>query len=424
MRSMLEKKNIDRVFQENLRDMEIYPNKKVWNHISRELEREQTPSRPASWKRISAAAAVAAVIGMSVFFFNDASDALPVSPAEISDSSADEISSPATNKILTEQERAANPEPVQVAQGVVTEQKKRKALQPLIGNSSGSQVIVTEQDIAKVYTNIDNKYIVDEDKLKQDLLSQESITDRMASLPEVKTVQDQDKKWSVGPTVAPVFYNSLQDGSPINQNLAGNSRSAENTLSVGVKVNYQINEKFFIQSGLNKVELAYNTKNVSAIATGSKLGGNLQNATNSAYYLAPARGVTRATGPDNRSKNGIIGDLNQSMEYYELPIEMKYSLYDKKLGLNLVGGFSTLYLSGNSVALVSGQYATDLGGANNLNNFNFSGNVGIDLDYEISSSWYLNVAPMFKYQFNTFSGNAGNFQPYYFGLYSGLNFKF
>ena len=71
MNRMLEKKNIDRVFQENLRDMEVYPNKKVWKNISRELEKEHAPAVPVPWKRISAAAAVAAVIGLSVFFFND-----------------------------------------------------------------------------------------------------------------------------------------------------------------------------------------------------------------------------------------------------------------------------------------------------------------------------------------------------------------
>jgi hypothetical protein len=103
---------------------------------------------------------------------------------------------------------------------------------------------------------------------------------------------------------------------------------------------------------------------------------------------------------------------------------MKYNLYDKRLGLNLVGGFSTFILYDNSLSLISGSGSTDLGDANNLNDLNFSGNFGVDLDYKISKSWYLNVAPMFKYQFNTYSGSSGNFRPYYFGLYSGLNYKF
>ena len=45
------------------------------------------------------------------------------------------------------------------------------------------------------------------------------------------------------------------------------------------------------------------------------------------------------------------------------------------------------------------------------------------VDYKISKSWYLNVAPMFKYQFNTYSGNSGNFRPYIIGVYSGFIIK-
>ena len=57
-----------------------------------------------------------------------------------------------------------------------------------------------------------------------------------------------DKKWSVGPTVAPVFYNSLQNGSPLNDALSNNAKTSDNALSIGVKVNYQLSNKFFIQS--------------------------------------------------------------------------------------------------------------------------------------------------------------------------------
>ena len=55
---------------------------------------------------------------------------------------------------------------------------------------------------------------------------------------------------------------------------------------------------------------------------------------------------------------------------------------------------------------------------------NFSGNLGVDFDYNISKKLYINVSPMFKYQLNTFSENSGGFQPYYLGVYTGLNFRF
>jgi len=231
-----------------------------------------------------------------------------------------------------------------------------------------------------------------------------------------------DKKWSIGPTIAPVYYNSLQNGSPLNDDLSGNAKTSDNALSIGVKINYQLSNKFFIQSGVNKVELAYNTKNVNALISSSKNSFSNINTDKSGVILTPAK--NRTAGINELNKSSVSGDLNQSIEYFELPIEMKYNLYDKRIGLNLVGGFSTLILSNNSVSMVTNNSVTDLGDANNLNDFNFSGNVGVDLDYKIGNSWYLNVAPMFKYQFNTYSDNAGNFRPYYFGLYSGLNYKF
>ncbi len=203
-----------------------------------------------------------------------------------------------------------------------------------------------------------------------------------------------------------------------------NAKTSDNALSIGVKVNYQLSNKFFIQSGVNKVELAYNTKNVNASISSSKNALSNINTNKTGVILTPV-GSGRSDGTGTElNKSSVSGDLNQSIEYFELPIEMKYNLYDKRIGLNLVGGFSTLILSNNSLSMITQNEVTDLGNASNLNDLNFSGNVGVDLDYKISKSWYLNVAPMFKYQFNTYSDNAGNFRPYYFGLYSGLNYKF
>jgi hypothetical protein len=239
----------------------------------------------------------------------------------------------------------------------------------------------------------------------------------------VEQTEKPSKKWSVGPTVAPVFYNTLQSGSPLNKDLADNSKSSENSLSVGVRVNYQLSPKLFIQSGINRVDLAYSTNDVNAFVSSTKIGYNNINTSKPGVYLTPGINSS-SSNPTDANRSGLTGDINQFMQYYELPIEMKYNLYNQKLGLNLVGGFSTMILSDNSVSFIANGGVVDLGNANNLNNFNFSGNFGVDLDYKINSSWYLNVAPMFKYQFNTYSGDSGNFRPYYFGLYSGLNYKF
>jgi len=313
---------------------------------------------------------------------------------------------------------------VELANNTKEKKASRKTSEPIFVKKPNNKVIVTNNEIASMYSTIENKYVVNKSDFLEQMDETESISARMESIPvKGNNPNTIDKKWSVGPTVAPIFYNSLQNGSPLNDALSDNAKTSDNALSFGVKVNYQLSNKFFIQSGVNKVELAYNTKNVNAQISTSKNALNNMNTNKSGVILTPIRGG-QVGGGSELNKSGISGDLNQSIEYFELPIEMKYNLYDKKIGLNLVGGFSTLILSNNSVSIIAQNDVTDLGDANNLNDLNFSGNVGVDLDYKISKSWYLNVAPMFKYQFNTYSNNSGDFKPYYFGLYSGLNYKF
>jgi hypothetical protein len=415
---MLEKKNIDRVFQENLKDLEIYPNKRVWSNIEGHLNNRPKPG-VAMWKKLSAAAILTGVIVTAGLLFQNNSESTDNQVVEVDGTSIDNSLTPDLNPVVIVNKDT------EIASEIKPEEPTiRIAEKPIFVKQPNNQVIVTDNEIASIYSNIEDKYIVDKEDFLEELNTSESITARMEAIPEKNQAEKIDKKWSVGPTVAPVFYNSLQDGSPLNEALASNSRSSDNALSVGVKINYQLTNKFFIQSGVNKVELAYNTKDVNALISSSKNAANNINTDKYGVILTPSRNGQIQNSGNELYKSSLNGDVNQSIEYYELPIEMKYNLYDKRLGLNLVGGFSTLILSNNSVSIVNQNSVVDLGNANNLNDFNFSGNVGVDFDYKLSKSWFLNVAPMFKYQFNTYSGNSGNFRPYYFGLYSGLNYKF
>jgi hypothetical protein len=125
-----------------------------------------------------------------------------------------------------------------------------------------------------------------------------------------------------------------------------------------------------------------------------------------------------------RSSIDDSGTLDQTLGYVEIPMELKYNISQKKLGVNVLGGFSTYFLYRNQVSFTSFGKTTTLGEASNINSLNFSGNLGLDFDYNISKKLYINISPVFKYQFNTFSRSSGGFQPYYLGIYSGLNFRF
>ena len=114
----------------------------------------------------------------------------------------------------------------------------------------------------------------------------------------------------------------------------------------------------------------------------------------------------------------------QQMGYLEVPFELNYALIDKKLGVNVIGGVSSLFLIDNSVSLESEGLVTEMGQANNVNDVNFSTNIGLGFNYKFSQKIQLNLEPVFKYQLNTFSDTAGRFRPYTIGVYSGVSFKF
>ncbi len=124
-----------------------------------------------------------------------------------------------------------------------------------------------------------------------------------------------------------------------------------------------------------------------------------------------------------KSTSGDV-ELIQNISYFEVPLELKYAVLNKKFGVNLIGGFSTLFLGNNDITAQASNFSETLGEANNLSSVSFSTNVGIGFDYKISRKFKFNIEPMFKYQLNPYTDSSVNFRPYYLGVYTGLSFKF
>ena len=254
---------------------------------------------------------------------------------------------------------------------------------------------------------------------------------------EVAEVEETHKgKWSAGPSIAPVYFNGLGEGSPINSILASNSKTGSVTLSYGITVAYEISKKLSVRSGIHKVDYGYDTNDVSFTSSFNASTGNqisnikysndsqsiILNNPNSENVI-PKPGSVFAM--DVTGKNPTrLGTMGQQMGYLEIPLELNYALLDRKFGVNIIGGVSSLFLTDNSVVLESSGQTTEFGEANNINSVNFSTNLGLGLDYKFTPKLKFNVEPVFKYQLNTFSNTSGNFNPYSLGVYSGFTLKF
>ena len=243
---------------------------------------------------------------------------------------------------------------------------------------------------------------------------------------EVVLAHAKINRWQVTTNVAPIFFNSATNGSPIESQFEENSKSYENNLSVGVGIQYAVTKKLAIRAGFNTVTLGYGTNDVVFFGGLSASGvSNLSpsNATSNIEVIS-TNNITGLKPFEDNLENMESGVLNQRMGYYEVPLELSYALLNRKFGIHLIGGLSTLFLNENSVTVQSANTTMSLGKANNLNDIHFSSNVGLGFKYTFWENFEAHFEPTFKYQFNTFSRDAGNFKPYFVGLYSGVSFRF
>lgn len=251
-----------------------------------------------------------------------------------------------------------------------------------------------------------------------------------------KKPESKTNKWQIISNVSPVFMGALANGSAIDSTLAGNSKSFNTNIGFGLGISYAVSPKFTIRTGLNKVNMNYNTNDVFYYASMETRGLSGLSPSGPGYSIQ----VENANGPSPSAVAGpsetdllnfeqnIVhknrGYINQEIGYLEMPVEMTYALVAKKFGLKIIGGFSTLFLQDNSISVISGNRTTILGEANNLNDIHFSTNIGLGVKYDLFKSLEFHIEPTFKYQINTFNNNAGNFRPYLFGVYSGFSYKF
>jgi hypothetical protein len=241
---------------------------------------------------------------------------------------------------------------------------------------------------------------------------------------EIRTREALDYKWTIGAVVAPTTYGSVTRGSMLDARLVDNPRKGETNLSYGIKVKNQFTPKSALRFGLNKINLGYNTQNFQVNVIDGIV--NIYQLTGIDPGREIADGISlNAEATEFFATNDVVG-IDQQISYIEFPLEYEYAFINSRFGANLIGGSSLIVLNDNRIFATSqdGQNL-EVGAANSLTGLGYTLNLGLGLDYEISKNIQFNIDPIFKLQLNSPNNTTtNNFRPYYFGIYSGLSFKF
>lgn len=245
--------------------------------------------------------------------------------------------------------------------------------------------------------------------------------------------EDQNsKRWDVGAVAAPVYYGDF-GGSGIDPAFSDNNKSGNVNFSYGVQVSYAVSPKLKVRTGISDVDLSYNTDGIvfTPNTNARRLKGinysenaralNIIDQSKASALADPRDGVIE----NDLRANVVGGSLEQRIGFVEIPVEAVYTISDKRLGIQVVGGMSTLLLNNNEVFLNSDEgLQSNLGTANGLNDVSFTTNIGLGLNYKMTDKFNLNVEPSLKYQLNAFDESVGDFKPYYIGLYTGVSYRF
>jgi hypothetical protein len=273
-------------------------------------------------------------------------------------------------------------------------------------NLSETIVVIPESKIEVQKTNELQQLLVEKEKDKKEKNPSENI------------------RWQLATTVAPIFFGSSSNDSPVDAKFNNNSKTYENSISYGVSLQYSLTKKLAIRAGINKLNLDYTTNDVTFLENTQSVESLVAVSTENTIQFESQSGLSAVDGFTLANNTVNKGTLRQEFGYYEIPFELSYAVIDKKFKVNLITGLSTLFLDENNISLTSTKYNQSIGEANNLNKINFSTNVGLGFNYNIYKSFYLNLDSILKYQLNTFSTNSGSFKPYIVGFYSGISYKF
>ena len=461
---MKNKKNIDRLFQERFKDFETEPDVQTWANIQAGLsEKKKERKIIPLWMKYTgiAAALVLGFFAINTTFKSNTKiddtiviDVKSITPStKRTDSNSvpkkehentnvlkhsstiattnDQKSKNDENKTTTEKAtknffgKTSNHETATIynSKNNPSLENKNSNNETLnsenIGNHKNENVLVNEKDNLAIAKPETKKAIVNQNAEPNELEAILKQNETKKNI--VATVKNS--KWEITPNIAAMYANSKS--ASIDPQFAENNKSTDNSIGFGIGVHYAINKKIALRTGINKFALGYNTNSVTYSSGLSMTSlANVDYTTNAMLELrTSAKGNALMTFEKNLQKTNT-GTINQKMGYYEIPLEISYAIVDKKIGVSLIGGISTLLLDENKISLISSETNLKLGEANNLNSVHFSSNIGLGFKYKFVKSFQLNFEPMVKYQLNTFSNNAGSNKPILIGLYSGISYRF
>jgi opacity protein-like surface antigen len=433
--------NIDIVFRNGLKNLEVLPPADVWDNI---------PLMPVRHSRVriisgiaAGIAALASLTMLASWYARNSNNPMPLSevmaPGTGSSDAGDvrlEIAeaSPVTRK--------AEARVVNFVNATVLSEPVGQNLLAQLDGEAADLIATSEMPAQREITDESVKLFPDEITVINTgrfAIPDEELLPTLPDMPAGKA----DQRFLLGASLSPAMGFS-HSGEDVRLAELIKSEKSRPAYSTGLSVGYKITDRLTIHSGIGLASIGQTITDVNVYAGLSdfyavkssylysvETASGLILAGNTDLYLTDSKdrvGTLIQSGMADPSKYNLAqvgSDIRQVFRFLELPVMLRYKVIDKKVGLNLSGGISYGFLVDNSAYTGEGSDQIRVGHTEGINTFNLSSQLGLGMEYNISQNVTFNLEPVFRYYVTPLSDIAGSlYKPYSVGFSSGFFFKF
>jgi hypothetical protein len=432
--------NIDIVFRNGLKNMEVLPPADVWGNIP------PMPVRNQGYRvAMGIAAGIAVLVALtllasSYFRINNGSGGIPelamaADDQQLGNITAAEVSTPVNIEGKTaSRSMIESPAVARENETVFAGPADIPAASTLISDFRRQQANVKENNPLPLSSDEITVIVSPAMKGRNDFPAPAIGSEKTAS-----TVS----RFEIGASVSPSMgFSSAGNNTRLAELI--NSEQTRPTYSTGLTFGYKISSRLTIQSGIGLSSVGQTITGVDVFAglsdfytvkgaylysvetaSGTILAGNTD------LYLTDNANRVNTTiannmaDPSKYNLTQVSNNIHQVFRYLELPVILRYKIIDQKVDLNFSGGMSYGYLLDNFAYANDGGNVIPVGRTQGVNIHSISSQLGLGMEYNISTNISFNLEPVFKYYVTPVSNISGTlYKPYSIGFFSGLFFKF
>jgi hypothetical protein len=189
-------------------------------------------------------------------------------------------------------------------------------------------------------------------------------------------------------TVNGAAFNNLNSPTVASRSQSSTGSNVGSSFSFGMTMGKKISKRWMIMTGVN-----YLTQSVG-YSSNQSLNGNQT-------YLADLSSQKNVSGAANFTSSYNLNSVN---EFVSIPLQAGYQLVQRKFGLQINTGVASDIFLRNTLVDPSGKlstYTEIAGESSAYQNINWTGLLGTELSYKISSHYRFSLVPGMRYSFQS-----------------------